>query len=134
MIQYLIKFTITFVVFIAIDLIWLGIIAKPLYQHYLGDLLRTTPLWPAAILFYFLFIIGLIIFAIEPAILAKDIKKAFIMGGLFGFFTYMTYELTNWAVIKNWPGEIVAIDILWGIILSSSICGITTYIYLKYVS
>lgn len=134
MTQYVIKFAITFAVFITIDLIWLGIIAKPLYQYYLGNLLRTSPLWPAAILFYSLFIIGLIIFAIDPAVLAKDVKKGFIMGGLFGFFTYMTYELTNWAVIKDWPGEIVAIDILWGIILSSSVCGISSYLYLKYIS
>ena len=85
-------------------------------------------------MFYILFIIGLLIFVIEPAILAKDPKKALIMGSLFGFFTYMTYELTNWAVIKNWPAAIVPIDILWGIVLSASVSYFSTVIYLKFFS
>ena len=132
--HYITKFVLTFFVFMGIDLIWLGIIAKPLYRYYMGDLLRPVFYWPAAVLFYSLFIIGLIIFAIEPAIIAKDTKKAVVMGGLFGFFTYMTYELTNWAVLKNWPAGIVPIDILWGVILSASVCGVSTYLYLRFLS
>ena len=131
---YLIQFGIAFVVFMGIDLIWLGIIAKPIYAHYLSDFLRPTPNWPVAFLFYTLFIIGLIIFAIQPGVAEQSVKKASIMGALFGFFTYMTYELTNWAVIKDWPAGIVPIDILWGIILSTSVSGISTFIYIRYVA
>lgn len=130
----LIKFCISFAVFLGIDLLWLGIIARPIYVHYLGDFLREKPHWPMAFLFYALFVWGLLMFVIEPAIEAKDIKQAFVKGAFFGFFTYMTYELTNFSVLKNWPIGIVPIDIAWGICLSSLVCGLSTLIYLKYVA
>ena len=129
--HYLLKFFITFIVFMGIDLIWLGFIARKLYVSYLGPFLRTPPNWPAAFIFYILFIIGLIIYAIEPAIVAKDVKKALLSGALFGFFTYMTYDLTNLATLKNWPIAIVPIDIVWGVILSASVSSISCFIYLK---
>jgi len=130
----LLPFLITTLVFIAIDLIWLGIIAKPLYQHFMGHLLRPSPHWPVAILFYFLFILGMLIFSIFPAISQKSVTHALLMGGLYGFFTYMTYDLTNWAVLKNWPGKIVIIDILWGSVLSLSVSGMSTWIYLRLIN
>ena len=129
--HYLLKFFITFIVFMGIDLIWLGFIARKLYVSYLGPFLRTPPNWPATFIFYILFIIGLIIYAIEPAIVAKDVKKALLSGALFGFFTYMTYDLTNLATLKNWPIAIVPIDIIWGVILSASVSSISCFIYLK---
>ena len=67
-----------------------------------------------------------------PAILKKSVSYAFIYGALYGFFTYMTYELTNLAVLKDWPIGIVAIDILWGTVLSSLVAGISTWIYLSW--
>ena len=128
--QYLIKYVITFVVFMGIDLIWLGYIARKLYVNYLGDFLRTPPNWPVAFLFYGLFVLGLLIYAIEPATNAGDVKKAIAMGALFGFFTYMTYDLTNLATLKNWPATIVVIDIIWGTILGACVAGLSTFIYL----
>ncbi len=115
-----------------IDLVWLGILARPIYVHYLGDFLRPTPHWPMAFLFYALFVCGLIMFAIEPALAAKDVKQAFIKGAYFGFFTYMTYELTNFSVMKDWPIGIVPIDIAWGVCLSSLVCGISSFLYMKF--
>ena len=88
--HYIIKFLITFIVFMGIDLLWLGFVARKLYVYYLGPFLRTPPNWPVAFLFYCLFIVGLIVYAIEPAIIAKDVKKALFSGAMFGFFTYMT--------------------------------------------
>lgn len=128
--QYIIKFLITFIVFMGIDLIWLGIVARKLYGHFLGHLLKSPPNWGVAFLFYTIFIVGLIIIAVEPGIASKSIRKATIMGGLFGFFTYATYDLTNWATLKNWPVGIVPIDILWGMVLSASVAGISTWLYL----
>ena len=129
--KYIYTFLVTFVIFMVIDLVWLGILMWPVYDHYLGSFLRTPPNWPVAILFYVLFIIGMMIFAINEALEKKSVKHASYKGALFGFFTYMTYELTNWAVISNWPAGIVPIDILWGTILSASVCSISTWICLK---
>jgi uncharacterized membrane protein len=91
--------------------------------------MRPTPNWSVAIIFYLLFIIGLIIFAISPAIRNNSWAYALLYGALFGFFTYMTFDLTSWAVLKDWPWKIVIIDILWGIFLSSSVSVITYFIY-----
>ena len=129
--KYIKQFIIAFITFMIIDLLWLGVFAWPIYKKYLGHLLVTPPNWPVAILFYILFIIGMIVFVIDEAVLKKSVKFAFRRGALFGFFTYMTYELTNLAVLAEWPLGIVPIDILWGTVLASSVCGITTLIYLK---
>jgi len=123
--SYLYQFIVAIIVFLVVDLLWLGVIAKDLYAKYIGDFLRTPPNWAAAIVFYILFVIGLIIFAIAPAIREGSLSKAIIYGALFGFFTYMTYELTNYAVIKNWPLDIVIIDIVWGVVLATTVAAVT---------
>ena len=132
MISLILKFLISFSVFLAIDLLWLGIVARNLYVHHMGHLLRTPPNWPVAFLFYALFVIGIMIFAILPAYEQKSIGYALKWGALFGFFTYMTYDLTNWAVLKDWPSGIVFIDILWGTILAMSVAGLSSYIFIKF--
>ena len=93
--------------------------------------MRTPPLWSAAIIFYIFFIIGMIVFVIKPAINKKSCLYATRYGSFYGFITYMTYELTNLAVIANWPVGIVFIDILWGSILSLLISVFSTWIYLR---
>ncbi len=107
--------------FLFIDLLWLGVIAKNIYKNQIGSFMRETPNWPAAIIFYALFIVGVIIFCVLPAVEKNSLNHAIIYGALFGFFTYMTYELTNYAVLKNWPLAIVPIDIVWGVILTAII-------------
>ena len=108
-------------IFFLIDLTWLGLIAKKIYQKYMGHLMRPTPNWTAAVIFYLLFIVGLVIFAIYPAIRNNSWSYALLYGAMFGFFTYMTFDLTSLAVIKDWRWQIVIIDIIWGIVLSSSV-------------
>lgn len=132
MISLILKFLVSFTVFLAIDLLWLGIVARKLYVHHMGHLLRTPPNWPVAFLFYALFVIGVMVFAILPAIEQKNIGYALKWGALFGFFTYMTYDLTNWAVLKDWPSGIVLIDIAWGTILAMSVAGLSSYIFIKF--
>ncbi len=105
--------------FLALDLLWLGVIAKKIYSDQIGFLMRQSTNWPAATLFYIFFIIGVIIFCVLPAVEKDSLNHAILYGALFGFFTYMTYELTNYAVIKDWPLAIVPIDIVWGVILTS---------------
>lgn len=117
----LISYLLTFVVFLLVDLLWLGIIAKNIYQKYLGDLLSDKVNWTAAFIFYFIYVAGVSIFAIYPAVQKDSVFNAIMMGALFGLFTYATYDLTNLATLKGWPLPIVFIDILWGVILSASV-------------
>lgn len=94
----------------------------------MGHLMRATPNWPVAIAFYLLFIVGLVIFVISPALKNSSWSYALLYGALFGFFTYMTFDLTNWAVLKDWPWKIVIIDIVWGMVLSSSVSVVVYFI------
>ena len=102
------------IAFLVIDLLWLAVIAAPIYDHFLGELLRDQAIWPAAGLFYLLFVCGLVYFAINPALKKKSLQMAVKNGALFGFFTYMTYELTNYATLRNWTLNIAVIDCLYG--------------------
>jgi uncharacterized membrane protein len=100
-------------------MVWLGFVAKGIYAKYLGSFLSPNINWTAAIVFYLLFIIGIFIFAIVPAVEKNSLQTAIIYGGLFGFFTYATYDLTNLATLKDWPLPIVFIDIIWGVVLTA---------------
>lgn len=108
-------------VFFAIDILWLGLIAKKVYNKQLGRLLAPRVNWVAAIIFYLLFVIGVFFFAIIPAIKEDSFEQALLFGGLFGFFTYATYDLTNLATLRGWPLKIVIIDIIWGVVLTASV-------------
>jgi uncharacterized membrane protein len=105
-------------------MIWLGLVAKNFYQDKIGYLLGPIN-WPAAIIFYLLFIIGIIIFAVAPALQAQSLLKAIVLGALFGFFTYATYDLTNLATVRDWPLIVVFVDIAWGMVLSGSVATVS---------
>ena len=115
---YLKLYLLTIPVFFAIDLLWLGVIAKGLYQKNLGHLLSPEVNWPAAFAFYFIYIAGIILFAVRPALADQSLFKALVWGALFGFFTYATYDLTNLATVEGWPVLITVGDLLWGAVLS----------------
>ena len=118
---YLKLYALTLLVFFIIDLIWLGVIAKGFYQKNLNYILSPQVNWPAAIIFYLLFITGILIFAVVPALTKDSWQHAMLYGALFGFFTYMTYELTNLALLKDWPLNIVLVDIIWGVVLCTAV-------------
>ena len=113
------SYLLTFAVFLIIDMLWLGVIAKNIYQKYLGNFLTDSVNWTAAFIFYFIFVAGISIFAIYPSVNKGSVINAILMGTLFGFFTYATYDLTNLATLKGWPLPIVIIDIIWGSVLSA---------------
>lgn len=115
------SYLLTTVAFFAIDLLWLGVIAKGFYSRHLANFLSPEVNWVAAIVFYLLFIIGIFIFAILPAVEKQSWIHALIYGGLFGFFTYATYDLTNLATLSNWPIRVVIVDIIWGLVLTASV-------------
>jgi uncharacterized membrane protein len=112
-------------VFFAIDMVWLGLVAKNIYAKQIGFLMKTDVNWLAAILFYLLFIIGVVVFVIIPAIEQKSWVHALGYGALFGLITYATYDLTNLATVKNWPMAITVVDLIWGMTLASSVSVIT---------
>ncbi|MBV1708778.1 MAG: DUF2177 family protein [Erysipelotrichaceae bacterium] len=119
------QFLVVLVVFFAIDLFWLGVVAKDLYAKYLGYLMAPQINWAAAITFYLLFIVGLMIFVLLPALDKQSLSHALIYGALFGFFTYATYDLTNLATIRDWPITITIIDLIWGTSLSAAVSSIS---------
>ncbi len=121
--KYLKLYLLTVPVFLAVDLVWLGVISKDFYRENLGYLLSPAVNWPAAIVFYLLFIVGILYFAVVPALARGSLWRAVLNGGLFGFFTYMTYELTNMATLPNWPLNVVLIDTAWGVTLCAVVSG-----------
>jgi len=125
--SYMKLYLLTVPVFFAIDLLWLGLIAKGLYQRNLTHLLSPHVNWPAAIAFYLIYIAGIILFAVRPGLDQQSIAKAAIWGALFGFFTYATYDLTNLATLRDWPVKIVAVDIAWGTLLCTVVAS-TSYL------
>jgi uncharacterized membrane protein len=114
-------YLLTIPVFFGIDMFWLGIVAKGFYRNNLGHLLRPDVNWAAALVFYLLYIGGILIFAVIPALEKNSLLQAIVLGGLFGFFTYATYDLTNLATLKDWPFNVVIVDIIWGIALTASV-------------
>jgi uncharacterized membrane protein len=101
---------IAWVIFLPIDILWIGVIAKDFYAKQIGFLIRDDINWLAAVLFYLLFIAGLISFVIKPALEKKSWTHALLYGALFGLVSYATYDLTNLAAIKNWPVLVSVID------------------------
>lgn len=121
-------FFIALPVFFVIDMIWLVIVAKKFYQQQIGFLMKPDINWVAAIVFYLLFIGGLVIFVISPAVKIQSWVHALIYGALFGLITYATYDLTNLATIKDWPLLVTVVDLIWGTVLAASISVITYFI------
>ena len=111
-------YLLTLLIFLIVDFLWLGLIAKQFYQRYLGHLFSEQVFWPAAFLFYLLFVFGLMVFVLSPALKAEALKQALLLGMLYGLITYATYDLTNLALLKGWPLKVVVVDIFWGIVLS----------------
>jgi uncharacterized membrane protein len=112
-------------VFFAVDLFWLGFLAKDFYHDRLAPWLSPSLNWPAAILFYLLFIVGILYFAVAPALAQGSLGRAVTNGLLFGFFTYMTYELTNLATLSHWPMQVVLIDTGWGMALCAGVAALS---------
>lgn len=115
-------------VFFAIDMLWLGVISRNFYKQQIGFLMTPNVNWTAAILFYLLFIFGLVMFVISPALTKNSLQYAFVFGALFGLITYATYDLTNLATLKDWPLTVTIVDMIWGAVLASSVSSITYYI------
>jgi uncharacterized membrane protein len=106
-------------------MIWLGLVAKNFYQNNIGHLMTTNVNYIAALIFYLLFIVGLVVFVIQPSLETKRLQDVLLRGALFGLITYATYDLTNLATLKDWPLLVTVVDLIWGMVLSTSVATAT---------
>ena len=119
MLKFVAAYVASLVVMLVLDLLWLGVFAKDMYAKALGPLLAESPKIPAAVAFYLIYPLGVLYFAVAPALAAGSASQALIRGAVLGFFAYMTYEFTNLALIRNWPASLVTVDIVWGVLLTA---------------
>jgi len=119
MAYYLKLYLATFIAFLAIDMVWLGLVARTFYRKYLGFLMAPNPNWLAAILFYLLFIFGVLVLAVLPGLELNSLKTTLLRGAIFGLVAYATYDLTNLATVKDWPLIVTVVDMIWGTVLST---------------
>jgi uncharacterized membrane protein len=113
------------IAFFVIDMIWLGVVARGFYQAQLGDLLKPNVNWAAAVAFYLIFLVGLVILVIGPAVERGSLAQAVLLGALFGLVTYAAYDLTNLATLEGFPVIVAVVDLIWGAVLCASISTIT---------
>ncbi len=121
MLYYLKLYLATLVAFFAIDMVWLGLVARSFYRRHLGFLLAPNPNWLAAIIFYLLFILGILLFVVLPGLKGNSLRTTLLYAALFGLITYATYDLTNLATVKNWPVLVTVVDLIWGTVLSVAV-------------
>lgn len=113
------------VVFFAIDMVWLGFVARGFYRDKLGFIISDKVNWPAAAIFYLIYIAGILFFAVLPALKEGNWQLALLNGAVLGGLCYATYDLTNMATISQWPLIVVLVDIAWGIVLTGSVSLLT---------
>jgi len=132
MYKYLPAYICTIIFMFIVDLIWLSQLAQPLYQAGIGHLMATEPKLGFAALFYLVFVFGLMWFAVRPNVQTKGVKSCFIAGAMFGFFIYASYDLTNLALLKDWPLKLSIIDMTWGTLLTGSCAAVAKFMFDKF--
>lgn len=118
--------------FAAIDSIWLITMAPRLYKPEIGEVMADNFRLVPAIIFYLLYITGVLIFAVRPGVNAGSWQTALVMGALFGFFCYMTYDMTNYATLRVWSLKVTILDLIWGTFLTGSAAAVGTWVTLKF--
>jgi len=113
------------ITFFAIDLLWLGVVARGFYQEHMGHLMKPSVNWAAAIAFYLLFLVGLVVLVIWPAIQRESFTQAVLLGALFGLVTYAAYDLTNLATLNGFPLKVALVDLVWGTLLCATVSAVT---------
>ncbi len=103
------------------ELTWFSFTGEPVYQRTLGAILADKVNYPAAVAFYLIYILGVVIFAIRPGVESGDWRTALVYGAMFGFFAYATYDLTNLATLKVWSLKVSLIDMAWGTFVTGTI-------------
>lgn len=130
--KYLPTFLVALVSMFLIDVVWIGGIAMNFYRSEIAGLLSDNVNWTAAFAFYILYIIALIVLVLKPALEASSLKKALVLGAVFGFAAYMTYDLTNLATTRGWTLAITLVDLAWGTFLTTLVSGLTYSVSKKF--
>lgn len=118
--KYLAAYLAAAFVMVAVDMLWLGLIARTFYRDGIGHLMAEQPKIAAAVAFYVLYALGLLVFALAPQADNPAWGRTILMGGLFGFFAYATYDLSNLAMLRNWPVRLALVDMAWGTLISAT--------------
>ncbi|MCX7350744.1 MAG: DUF2177 family protein [Alphaproteobacteria bacterium] len=134
MAQWIILWIAAAVLFLAIDMIWLLWLGRGIYVSEIGNLLRQPPNMGAAGAFYILYVTGLMVMVVWPAVQGGSVGQAVLYGAVLGLVAYGTYDLTNLAVMKDFTTKIAVIDLLWGTVLTGAVSGLTTMIGLRLLS
>jgi uncharacterized membrane protein len=119
--KYFLAYGIATVTFFALDMVWLGLVTRSYYRSQMGSLMADSVNWLPAIAFYLLFVAALVNFVIGPALDGGGLGRMILNAALFGLVTYATYDLTGWAVIRNWPVALTFVDLAWGTVLSTMV-------------
>ena len=108
----------TLLVFFIVDMVWLGLVARTFYRDQIGFIMSPGVNWPAALLFYLLFIAGILVFVVLPGLKSPSLRDTLLKAAFFGLITYATYDLTNLATLKDWPLILTVVDMAWGTVLT----------------
>ena len=118
-------YAVAVVTFFVVDLLWLGVVARSFYQSQMGHLMRSQVNWTAAILFYLVFVTGIVVLVVWPAVERQSLGQAVLLGALFGLVTYAAYDLTNLATLDGFPLPVALVDLVWGTVLCATVSVIT---------
>ena len=132
-VRTLVAYIATGIAFAMIDSIWLRSMYTRLYQPEIGEMLMRGMRWGPAVAFYLLYIAGMLIFAVNPALASGRWQTALVQGALLGFFCYMTYDLTNYATLKVWSLKVTVLDMIWGTFLTGSAAAVGAIVTAKLV-
>ncbi len=117
-------YAVSLVAFLILDFAWLGLIARSFYRRQLGELLSPDVRWSAAVVFYLIFVAGVVVFAVLPAVERGSLVRALLLGGFFGLVAYAAYDLTNLATLRGFPTLVAAVDMAWGTVLTAAVAAL----------
>lgn len=123
---------IALIVFLALDALWLGVIARNFYANRMGELLLDQPRWGVAAVFYAVYVVGIVYFAIATGLNGGGVSTAALNGALFGFFAYLTYNATNLAVLKGYDPVVALVDTSWGTVVGAATAGATVWLMARF--
>lgn len=130
--DFLKMYLLSFASLLTLDSVWLVRIAPKFYKSNIDHLMADNPNLLAAGLFYAIYIVGLVVFVVQPSVVQSSVVQAATKGALFGLVAYSTFDLTAHAVFKSWPAKVTAVDMLWGTILTAGVCALATWLFLKF--
>ena len=118
--EYIWAYGSALIAFVLLDAIWLGLVARRFYVSRIGHLMADQPALATASAFYLIYLAGIVVFAVSPGLAAGSPLVAALYGAFFGFCAYATYEVTNYVTLRDWPRDVVVVDILWGVVLTGA--------------